>query len=189
MSSTSDNRPCSIDLTLELERQLDNESLPPDTPGDLKRPQSLDPQVIAHIITDLRSTLADTTRHRDELAKTLADIQEREKDLTDTLAYMTDKCSELQVQLDTAANKAQDDENTISLLRTKVEESRYVPSVPCAPRLPTFTPGADSCVSSPRVGGRARCRRRSTFPELVLGHWVAALRHRSGRRSRPALPG
>lgn len=129
MSTTDDNRerPYSIDLTLELERQLDNESLPPATPGaDAHRPQSLDPQVLAHIITDLRSSLAEVTRQRDELAESHTQIQAREKDLTDTLAHMMDKCSNLQEVLDAANNKAKDDEDTISVLRTKVEESRYV---------------------------------------------------------------
>ncbi|KAH0836576.1 hypothetical protein J3R83DRAFT_8276 [Lanmaoa asiatica] len=117
-------RPCSIDLTIELERQLDDESLPPSTPADTKRPHSLDPHVLAHIVSNLRSSLADVTRHRDEFANSLSQIQAREKDLTDTLAHMTDKCSRLQEELDTAHSKAKDDENTISVLRTKVEESR-----------------------------------------------------------------
>ncbi|KAG9312895.1 hypothetical protein JVU11DRAFT_6328 [Chiua virens] len=130
MSTTNDtlndtrDRPYSIDLTLELERQLDNESLPPSTPIDTKRPQSLDPQVLSHIITNLTSSLADATRQRDELAKSFFEIQAREKDLTDTLTHMTDKCSELQEALDTANSKAKDDEYTVSILRTKVEESR-----------------------------------------------------------------
>lgn len=124
-------RPYSIDLTLELERQLDDESLP-DTPADTQRPQSLDPQVLAHIITNLRSSLSEATRHRDELAQSLAEMQARERDLTDTLAHMTDKCSTLQEELDTAKSKAKDDEDTISVLRTKVEESRYVALIPRA---------------------------------------------------------
>ncbi|KAF8557743.1 hypothetical protein OG21DRAFT_184379 [Imleria badia] len=126
MSVTDDTqeRPYSIDLTLELERQLDNESLPPDTPADAQRPQSLDPQVLAHIVTNLRSSLAEAARRRDELAQSLSQIQAKEKDLIDTLAHMTDKCSKLQEGLDTANSKAKEDENTISLLRTKVEESR-----------------------------------------------------------------
>jgi len=47
------NRPHSIDLTLELERQLDNESLPPNSPRNA-RPQSLDTHVLASIVTQLR---------------------------------------------------------------------------------------------------------------------------------------
>ncbi|KAG8220861.1 hypothetical protein J3R82DRAFT_2356 [Butyriboletus roseoflavus] len=130
MSTTDDGandvqeRPCSIDLTLELERQLDNESLPPPTPADAQRPQSVDTQVLAHIVTNLQSSLAEVTRHRDELANSLSQVQAREKDFTDTLTHMTAKCSRLQEELNTANDKAKDDENTISVLRTKVEESR-----------------------------------------------------------------
>lgn len=125
-ANDAQERPCSIDLTLELERQLDNESLPPSTPVDTQRPQSLDPQVLARIVTNLQSSLTEVTRHRDELANSLSQIQAREKDLTDTLTHMTDKCSILQENLNTANDKAKDDENTICVLRTKVEESRYV---------------------------------------------------------------
>ncbi|KAF9245322.1 hypothetical protein BU15DRAFT_58937 [Melanogaster broomeanus] len=132
MSAVEDNddhdndprRPHSIDLTIELERQLDNESLP-STPSNAKRPQSLDPQILAHIITDLTSSLADMTRQRDELAQSLSQIRARENDLTDTLAHMTDKCSKLQEEVDTANHRAKEDENTISVLRTKVEESSF----------------------------------------------------------------
>ena len=133
MSSTDDSRerPYSIDLTLELERQLDNESLPPPTPSaDTQRPHSLDPQVLAHIITGLRMSLTEVTRQRDELADSISQVQAREKDLTDTLSHMMDKCSKMQEGLDTANNKARDDENTISILRSKVEESRYVAAQP-----------------------------------------------------------
>jgi len=144
------DRPCSIDLTLELERQLDNESLP-STPADAQRPQSLDPQVLAHIITNLRLSVSEATRHRDELAQSLAEIQARERDLTDTLAHMTDKCSTLQEELDTAKSKAKDDENTISVLRTKVEESRYVALTPRADWPSTFPLYAQAGTHAPSV--------------------------------------
>ncbi|KIJ61994.1 hypothetical protein HYDPIDRAFT_169373 [Hydnomerulius pinastri MD-312] len=114
----------SIDLTLELEHQLDNESLPPSSPADAERPQSLDPHVLASIITQLRMSLAQASRERDEFKQSLLEMQAREADITDTLAHMTDKCSKLQEEVDTANNKSKDDENTISVLRTKVEESR-----------------------------------------------------------------
>lgn len=191
MSTTDDpqERPSSIDLTLELERQLDNESLPPPTPSDPERPQSLDQQVLAHIVTNLRSSLAEATRHRDELAKALSQLQAREKDATDTLAHMTDKCSQLQEQLDTANSKAKDDENTISLLRTKVEESRYVIPVLRRDQLTTLLPGGDSCGCNPRAEDKVRCQRHSIFPGLAWHPWQP-LNHRSGRRLHrlPARP-
>lgn len=117
-------RPYSIDLTLELEHQLESESLPPSSPADKGRPQSIDTNVLASIITQLRTSLTDVTRERDDLAKTLSEIQALEADMKDALANMSDKCYTLQDHLDKANERAKEDENTISVLRGKVEESR-----------------------------------------------------------------
>ncbi|KAF9221419.1 hypothetical protein BS17DRAFT_711764 [Gyrodon lividus] len=160
-------RPYSIDLTIELERQLDDESLPPPTPVDAKRPQSLDPQVLSHIITGLRMSLADVTRQRDELAQSLSEFRARENDLTDTLAHMTEKCSELQEEVDTAINKAKDDENTISVLRTKVEESRrgLMRLQSESRRLSQVPSGLDlSRAGLPALGGPPSSKRASFAP-------------------------
>lgn len=119
-------RPYSIDLTLELEHQLESESLPPSSPADTGRPQSIDTNVLASIITQLRTSLTDVTRERDDLAKSLSQIRAVEADMKDALADMSDKCSTLQDQLDKANEKTKEDENTISVLRGKVEESRCV---------------------------------------------------------------
>ncbi|KAG1746750.1 uncharacterized protein EDB91DRAFT_1219873 [Suillus paluster] len=116
------SRPYSIDLSLELERQLNNESNPT-SPAD-GRPRSLDPHVLASIITQLRLSVADLTRERDELSKTVVEVRARETETTDTLGDMTEKCSKMQEELDNAHAKIKDDEDTISILRTKVEESR-----------------------------------------------------------------
>ncbi|KAL4063201.1 hypothetical protein V8B97DRAFT_1955639 [Scleroderma yunnanense] len=117
-------RPYSIDLTLELEHQLDSESLPPSSPAEKGRPQSIDTNVLASIITQLRTSLTDVTRERDNLEKSLAEIRAREGDMKDAVANMSDKCFALQDQLDKANERAKEDENTISVLRGKVEESR-----------------------------------------------------------------
>ena len=83
------NRPSSIDLSLELERQLEIDSLPntPDVPNTRfsERPQSLDPQVLASIVTQLRSSLTDVSKERDSLARTRSEVQEREANLKDAL--------------------------------------------------------------------------------------------------------
>ncbi|KAI6149737.1 hypothetical protein BKA82DRAFT_997956 [Pisolithus tinctorius] len=116
-------RPYSFDLTLE--QQLDNESLPPLSPAAATgRPQSVDTNVLASVITQLRTSLAEVTRERDELAKSLAEFQAREADVKDAIANMSEKCSNLQDQLDRANDRSKEDENTISVLRGKVEESR-----------------------------------------------------------------
>lgn len=118
------NRPTSIDLTLALERELDNESLPnsPNPP----RPQSLDTHVLASIVTQLRLSLAEVTKERDTLSEQLAEAQTREGGLKEALEHVTDKCLRCENELEGAAAKRQEDEETISMLRTKVEESRYV---------------------------------------------------------------
>ncbi|KAI0641850.1 hypothetical protein C8Q79DRAFT_918225 [Trametes meyenii] len=117
------NRPTSIDLTLELERELDNESLPPTSPNP-PRPQSLDPHVLASIVTQLRLSLADVTRERDALKDQLAQVQARDAGLHETLQHVTDKCIRVETDLENAANQRKEDEETISMLRSKVEESR-----------------------------------------------------------------
>jgi hypothetical protein len=183
-SDAQQDRPYSIDLSLELERQLDDEF--PSTPADTTRPQSLDPQVLAHIVTNLRSSLAEATRHRDELSLLLSQIQARENDITDTLAHMTDKCSKQQEELDTAKSKAMDDENTISVLRTKVEESRYVTLILRPAQQSPLRPGGVSCASSPRVEGRAMSHRAWISPGLVSQPWRPHS-HRNGPRSHPLL--
>jgi uncharacterized coiled-coil protein SlyX len=118
-------RPYSIDLTLELERQLDNESMP-NSPADAIGPHSLDPHVLASIITQLRTSLADVTRERDELSQAVTEQRVREAGAEDTMGHMMEKCSKMQEELDNARTKIKDDESTISILRTKVEESRFV---------------------------------------------------------------
>ncbi|KAL7280845.1 hypothetical protein ACG7TL_005789 [Trametes sanguinea] len=116
-------RPSSIDLTLELERELDNESLPPNSPNP-PRPQSLDTNVLASLVTQLRLSLAEVTKERDTLSEQLAEAHTREEGLKDALQHVTDKCIRLETDLESANNQRKEDEETISMLRTKVEESR-----------------------------------------------------------------
>ncbi|KAE9393472.1 hypothetical protein BT96DRAFT_829245 [Gymnopus androsaceus JB14] len=134
--SASQARPFSIDLSLELERQLDMESLPP-TPAHNASMQtqqsapvisqlrdSLDPDVLAHIISQLRRSLTDMTKERDDLVNLLSSAHSREAELQDALQHMTDKATNMEDDLMEARRKNKDDEEAISLLRTKVEESR-----------------------------------------------------------------
>ena len=125
----------SIDLSLELERQLDMESYPPTPPhnneahaqqnGDqaIKR-ESMDPLVLAHIIKQLRQSLADVTKDRDELIQMAALSATHEAELQEALQQMTDKAVSMELELSDARKRIKDDEDSISMLRTKVEESR-----------------------------------------------------------------
>ena len=118
-------RPTSIDLSLELERELEAESLPnsPNPP----RPQSLDTHVLASIVTQLRLSLADVTKERDTLVDKLAEAQTRDEGMRETLEHVTEKCIRMENELEVAANQHKEDEETIAMLRSKVEESRCVP--------------------------------------------------------------
>ncbi|KAF8573762.1 hypothetical protein K439DRAFT_931590 [Ramaria rubella] len=119
----------SIDLSLELERQLDLESLPstPALPAHFKDAHnrtSLDPHVLAHIVTQLRDSLTHLSQERDDLVYQLAASHTREAEFKDSLALCTERCASLEKDLESARRKNQDDDEAISMLRSKVEESR-----------------------------------------------------------------
>ena len=119
-------RPYSIDLSLELEHQLaqeENDTLPPMSPTRA-RPPSLDSTVLASIIAQLRESLAQITKERDDLLSMVAKHASTESDLKDTLAHLTDKLTTTQEEMQAAREKARDDHENITMLRAKVEESR-----------------------------------------------------------------
>ncbi|KAF8196696.1 hypothetical protein K438DRAFT_1967710 [Mycena galopus ATCC 62051] len=130
----SHNRPYSIDLSLELEHQLEMESLP-STPApapqhkqhgsmEMFKMPDIDPHVLVHIISQLRGQLADMTRERDDLVVLLNTAHTKEAELQDALQHITDKAMALDEALSEARRQTRDDTEAISLLRTKVEESR-----------------------------------------------------------------
>jgi hypothetical protein len=127
---TVKKRPSSIDLALELEHQLGSESNPatPANPyGGNVRPQSLDPHILASIVMQLRQSLSEMTKERDELQHMLSVATSQAADVKDTLQYMEEKCMKLEEELEDAKKRMADDETAISMLRSKVEESRSVP--------------------------------------------------------------
>jgi len=120
-------RPYSIDLTLELERELDMDSLPPASPcapQDFSRPQSLDPYVLASIVTQLRLDVTELTKERDELSAVLAESQACEESLKETLHYVSEKCIRLESELAAALDKNKEDADAVAMLRSKLEDSR-----------------------------------------------------------------
>ena len=144
----------SIDFSIELERQLERmeASLPGSPPATVdanavedirvgadpsiteadatSNEQSdkelLDPEILAHIITQLRQSLLDITKERDELVKMLAHANEEEANVKDALQLMTEKATQVEEELGEAKIKMKEDEEQIMLLRAKVEESRWV---------------------------------------------------------------
>lgn len=127
----SSNR-SSIDLSLELERQLESELLPgsPSTytthPKDIINRTSLDPQVLAHIVTQLRESLAHITRERDDIVYQLSESHSREAEFKDSAALWSERCASLEKDLEAARKKSQDDDEAISMLRSKGAELIYV---------------------------------------------------------------
>ncbi|CCM00378.1 uncharacterized protein FIBRA_02408 [Fibroporia radiculosa] len=119
----SSTRPHSIDLTLELERQLECESMP-NSPAPNARPQSLDTHVLASIVTQLRMSLEDMTKERDALSVQLSETKYREENLKEALHTITEKCLRAEGHLVNALDQHKEDEEAISMLRQKVEESR-----------------------------------------------------------------
>lgn len=121
-TSDAHSRPHSIDLSLALERELEAESLP--TSPSNPRPQSLDTTVLASIVTQLRMNVEDVARERDALAKELADSKTREAEMSADMISVTERCTRLETELSAAHEKIKEDEESISMLRSKVEESR-----------------------------------------------------------------
>ena len=110
----------SIDFTLELEHQLENES------AQGSRPQSLDPHVLASLVTTLRIEATDLRREKDELAAAADAAKERENDMRSEFHRMMVKHASMEEELEKLKRKNQESEDCISVLRGKVEESRCV---------------------------------------------------------------
>jgi predicted nucleic acid-binding Zn-ribbon protein len=129
MSAVDVSNRSSIDLSLELERQLESESLPA-TPAhsaaqskDGVNRASLDPHVLAHIITQLRESLTHITRERDDLVYQLSESHSREAEFKDSVALWSERCANLEKDLEIARKKSQDDDEAISMLRSKGTET------------------------------------------------------------------
>lgn len=123
-------RPHSFDLTLELERQLEAES-PPTSPARPEgRPHSLDTHVLASLVTSLRTNVAELTKERDELSAALDIARGREAGLASEVHQLKEAQVESDTELAGLRQKVRDDEESIVLLRSKVEESRLVLSYP-----------------------------------------------------------
>lgn len=123
-------RPHSFDLTLELERQLEAESLPTSPARPEGRPHSLDAHVLASLVTSLRINVAELTKERDGLSAALDIARGRETGLASDVRQLTEAQVERDTELAGLRQKVRDDEESIVLLRSKVEESRLVLSCP-----------------------------------------------------------
>ena len=143
-SSSLHGRAHSIDMSIELEHQLQLEeefttttintttATTTNTTAAMLEPRavemdqrvSLDPVVLSGIVANLRESMEELTKERDVLADTLGQAHAREADLKEALALVTERCEKVEAEVEGLRKKSQDDEEAISLLRSKVEESR-----------------------------------------------------------------
>ncbi|KZV92023.1 hypothetical protein EXIGLDRAFT_769417 [Exidia glandulosa HHB12029] len=112
----------SIDESLELEHALAQAE--GDVPPSPSAAAFLDPQILADLIIQLRSSLANMTSERDELITELAASQTREAELHDALDQAREGRKTAQTELEKARKTHTEDEEAIGMLRAKVEESR-----------------------------------------------------------------
>jgi len=68
--------------------------------------------------------LTEVSKERDDLAAALKESRTREKQLSDEVHRMSEKQATLEEELDAAKRQNKEDEDSITMLRTKVEESR-----------------------------------------------------------------
>jgi hypothetical protein len=122
-SPDESRRPYSIDLALELEQQLGDEL---ESSGSAHRAAQFDPHILANLVMQLRHSIAEITKERDDLSRMLSNAQSQNAELHDNLHYMTTKCSMMEMQLEEAKKKIADEEEVITMLRSRVEESRCV---------------------------------------------------------------
>lgn len=88
----------------------------------------MDQVVLASIVQQLQKDVENVTKERDKLQEQLIKAESDKQGLQETLDQLSPKYEKLKEELEHANEKMQDDEHAISMLRTKVEESRYVNS-------------------------------------------------------------
>lgn len=121
------NRPYSIDAALELEASLDDDE--PLSAQSNNRPLSMDTTVLQSLIKSLRESLSRAESQRDEARFQAKEAQEilltERAGFAETMQSLTDRCTRLEDEAITSKLKSDADEQSISVLRSKVEESRY----------------------------------------------------------------
>jgi len=180
----------SIDLSIELERELARMESPPDTPnniglrtgdvdrevnatsqGDDNHPQTHeneesllpDPEILSHIVTQLRLSLASLTQERDTLVLLLARKTDEEASVKDALEAMVERATKAEEELVAARRNVKEGEEQIGLLRGKVEESRSVITFITLSRFDAHSfssellKGEALCVSRQKIDAKVPC--------------------------------
>lgn len=108
----------SVDLALELERELDELE---NTASD---PVSLDTQVLSSLVTQLRQSVSELTQTRDDLISSLTQTKTESADRENNLSLADEREKDLKKKIDDLEEEKRADRATINLLRQNVEESR-----------------------------------------------------------------
>jgi hypothetical protein len=116
--TTQHGKKSSIDLSLELERELDA------LENSASDPLPLDPQVLSSLVSQLRRSVAELTQTRDDLVASLSNARAESAELRHTVDQAGERENELQGKVNRLEEQTQADRETINILRQKVEESR-----------------------------------------------------------------
>jgi len=108
----------SIDLSLELERELDA------LENSTSEAVSLDPEVLSSLVSQLRSSVAELSQTRDDLVDSLGKARTENVELRHSLDQAEVREKKVQEKMNKLDEQTQADRDTINLLRQKVEESR-----------------------------------------------------------------
>lgn len=125
-SNTSPNpNRSSIDLSMELERQLEADG-DGQTPLTKQQRLSLDPNVLVHIIMQLRESIDTLNHEKEDLVRQLTESHSRIAEFKDTISLLMERSSSLETDLDASRKKNKEDEEAITLLRSKGEVFRPI---------------------------------------------------------------
>lgn len=108
----------SIDLSLELERELDA------LENATSDPSSLNTQALSSYLAQLRESVAELTQTRDDLITSLAQSKKESAERQHNLEIVEQREQLLQQKVNELDEQTRADKDTINLLRQKVEESR-----------------------------------------------------------------
>ena len=85
-----------------------------------------DVDALHKLVKSLTHALGEVTKERDGLYESLSACCAREAEARDSLQAAVDKRTEIEAEVEQLRKKGQEDEEAITMLRSKVEESRYV---------------------------------------------------------------
>nr|GAT44714.1 predicted protein [Mycena chlorophos] len=183
MSSVLDSPPSmdtpsrhSIDLSIQLEYELDSESLPPTPapPEAFPEPEpapsvpfqlpDIDPMVLAHIITQLRQQITELTKEKTELIALLTAAHTKEADLEDVIALLRTKVEESRRGLmRLQAENRRSQPGTLDISRANAPSAFSLGPASSKRASATFTPLTGTFAAQTFVASRPNSQRRMSM--------------------------